>query len=112
MTVSPKRRIALVSNLVTHYRRPLYELLAQRFELDCFFFAESEPYVAPRTAGFDLETGHVSRTELRRVNLLGQPLLPGLARFEPGLARLAGLASAVVVVRTRVVVTLARIACE
>lgn len=80
MTVSPKRRIALVSNLVTHYRRPLFELLAQRFELDCFFFAESEPYVAPRTAGFDLERGHVSRTELRRMNLLGQPLLPGLAR--------------------------------
>ncbi len=67
-----KRRIALITNLCPHYRRPLYELLSDRFVLDCFFFAEPNP-----------PTDHserITHVELSRISLLGQPLLPGLAR--------------------------------
>lgn len=78
VTLSSKRRIALVSNLSPHYRRPLYEVLAQRFDLDCFFFAASEPYFNSLLPAF--VAGEFTRIELRRVNLLGEPLLPGLAR--------------------------------
>ena len=75
---SSKRRIALVSNLSPHYRRPLYELLAQRFDLDCFFFLADEQDANPLTPAH--ETGRFRSIELRHMNLLGQPLLPGLAR--------------------------------
>jgi glycosyltransferase involved in cell wall biosynthesis len=68
--------VALISNLVPHYRRPLYELLAQRFELDCYFFAESEPYwnpLLPANVG-----GEFTQVPMRRIRVLGEPLLPGL----------------------------------
>jgi glycosyltransferase involved in cell wall biosynthesis len=70
--------VALVENLCPHYRRPLFELLARRFELDCFFFASSEPYWNPLLPTF--EKGDFSEVELRRLSILGEPMLPGLAR--------------------------------
>ena len=73
-----KRRVALVSNLCPHYRKPLYELLAQRFELECFFFAESEEYQNPLMSSFEL--GRFTRVDLDRISVFGEPLLPGLAR--------------------------------
>ena len=56
----------------------MYELLAQRFDLDCFFSAETEPYANPLVPAFDL--GNFRRVELRRLNVFGQSVLPGLAR--------------------------------
>lgn len=49
-----------------------------RFQLDCFFFAEmsSDADVLPPT----LEPARLTQVELARIWLLGQPLLPGLAR--------------------------------
>lgn len=76
-TRSPRRRVALITNLCPHYRRPLYEVLAQRFDLDCFFSAETEPYANPLVPAFDL--GEFRRVELRRVSLFGESVLPGLA---------------------------------
>ncbi len=72
-----KRRVALITNMCPHYRRPLFELLARRFDLECFFFAESESYWNPLLPAF--EGGDFRRVQLRRVTLLGEPLLPGLA---------------------------------
>jgi glycosyltransferase involved in cell wall biosynthesis len=76
--VNSQPRVALVSNLCPHYRRPLYELLATRFDLDCFFFAESEPYWNPRLPAF--VDGDFRNVPMRRLHVLGEPLLPGLTR--------------------------------
>jgi glycosyltransferase involved in cell wall biosynthesis len=56
----------------------LYELLAKRVALDCFFFAEREPYWNPLLPA--IETGDFEQVTLRRITLLGEPLLPGLMR--------------------------------
>jgi len=97
VATSGKRRVALVTAYSTHYRDPLYALLARRFELECFFF--SEPPTA-WTAGQErirTERGQAeadgdglvaaaaderafTRIELRRMSVLGQAILPGLAR--------------------------------
>ena len=76
--MSSKRRVALITNLCPHYRRPLFELLAQRFDLDCFFSAETEPYANPLVPAFDL--GDFRRVQLRRMSVFGESVLPGLAR--------------------------------
>jgi len=76
--VPPLRRVALVSNLCPHYRRSLYEVLATRFELECYFFADREPYWNPLLPA--LEHGDFGRVAMRRVKVLGEPLLPGIAR--------------------------------
>jgi glycosyltransferase involved in cell wall biosynthesis len=73
-----RRRIALITNLCPHYRRPLYELLSDRFVLDCFFFAE--PDAPPGSVTTVSYSDRITRVELSRISLLGQPLLPGLAR--------------------------------
>jgi glycosyltransferase involved in cell wall biosynthesis len=77
-TVSTKRRVALVENLCPHYRRPLFELLARRFELECFFFASTEPFWNPLLPTF--EAGDFAQVDLPRRSLLGEPVMPGLAR--------------------------------
>ena len=70
-------RVALISNLCPHYRRPLYEELARRFTLDCFFFAEQEPFWNPLLPA--VEAGDFRHVRMRRMEVLGEPLLPGLA---------------------------------
>jgi glycosyltransferase involved in cell wall biosynthesis len=75
---SRKRRVALVENLCPHYRRPLFELLATRFDLECFFFASSEPYWNPLLPTFD--RGAFVEVDLPRRSVLGEPFMPGLAR--------------------------------
>jgi glycosyltransferase involved in cell wall biosynthesis len=77
-TVSSKRRVALVENICPHYRRPLFEELARRFELECFFFASTEPYWNPLLPSF--ERGNFVEVDLPRRRVLGEPLMPGLAR--------------------------------
>jgi glycosyltransferase involved in cell wall biosynthesis len=71
-------RVALISNMSPHYRRPLYELLAARLDLDCFFFADDEPYWNSAIAAN--VPGAFRRIPMRRLNVLGEPLLPGLVR--------------------------------
>ena len=77
-SVSPKRRVALVTNLCPYYRRPLFELLARRFDLECFFFESSEPYWNPLLASS--AGGDFVEVDLRRRRLLGEPLMPALGR--------------------------------
>ncbi len=70
-------RVALISNLCPHYRRPLYEVLARRFELECYFFATDEEYWNPMLPA--VEAGDFTRVELRPLSVLGEPVLPALA---------------------------------
>ncbi len=87
-------RVALVSNLCPHYRRPLFEALAARVELECFFFAEAEPYWNPLLPAHT--GGSFQQARLRRVTVLGEPLLPGIAarltpaRYDAVVVGLAG----------------------
>jgi glycosyltransferase involved in cell wall biosynthesis len=78
--VSPVRpaRVALISNFCPHYRRPLYEELARRMEMDFFFFSEGGERYWNQRLPIERE-GDFRRVPLRRVQVLGQPLLPGLA---------------------------------
>jgi glycosyltransferase involved in cell wall biosynthesis len=73
-----KRRVALVDNICPHYRRPLFEELARRFDLECFFFATSEPYWNPLLPSF--EGGDFVQVDLPRSQLLGEPVMPTLAK--------------------------------
>jgi glycosyltransferase involved in cell wall biosynthesis len=71
-------RVALISNFCPHYRRPLYEELARRMEMDFYFFSEGdERYWNPRLPVE--QTGAFRRVPLRRVSVAGNPLLPALA---------------------------------
>jgi glycosyltransferase involved in cell wall biosynthesis len=70
-------RVAFITNLCPHYRLPLFDLLAQRFEIDFYFHSEGEErYWSPHLRPI---SGNFRRVPLRRVRVLGQPLLPGLA---------------------------------
>jgi glycosyltransferase involved in cell wall biosynthesis len=77
-TVSSKPRVALVNNICPHYRRPLFELLARRFELECFFFAATESYWNPLLPSF--QAGDFVEVELPRHRVLGEPVMPALAK--------------------------------
>ena len=71
-------RVALISNLCPHYRAPLYEELARRVDLECYFFSEGEEYwnpLLPTSVGGAFRRGH-----LRRRRVLGEPVMPGLAQ--------------------------------
>jgi glycosyltransferase involved in cell wall biosynthesis len=76
--VSPRRRVALVTNSCPHYRRPLFEVLARRFALECFFFAATEPYWNPLLPSF--VPGDFPHVDLPRRRVLGEPVIPTLAR--------------------------------
>src|SRR3954447_21495150 len=70
-------RIAFVTNLCPHYRRPLYELLGRQHEVDFYFAATGgERYFNAR---LDHVNGDFTTIDLKRISLLGEPLLPGLA---------------------------------
>ena len=83
MMPSRKRRVALVTNLSPHYRRLFFEVLAYRFDLECYVFAATEPYWNPLLPAH--VAGDFRQIQLRRVTVLGEPVLPGLARrLTPG----------------------------
>jgi glycosyltransferase involved in cell wall biosynthesis len=69
-------RVAFITNLCPYYRRPLYELIARRFETTFFFFSKGEE----RYLGSALkhEPGGLPVREVRRVVIAGNPLLVGL----------------------------------
>ena len=70
-------RVAFITNLCPHYRRPLFELLAQRFDIDFYFHSVGDERYWSRQ--LQATSGSFTQVELRRIRLLGQPLLPGLA---------------------------------
>lgn len=73
-----RRRIAFIDYFPTHYRRRLYERLAEKAEVDFYFFAdERERYwnkKIPLAVG-----GDYRRVELRKWRLLNQAVMPGIA---------------------------------
>jgi glycosyltransferase involved in cell wall biosynthesis len=71
-------RVALITNLAPHYRRPLYERLASRHTVDFYFFAsEGERYFS---SDLSHQGGELPIVDLPRYRVLGEPLMPGLAR--------------------------------
>jgi hypothetical protein len=69
--------VAFITNVCPHYRRPLYELLAQRLDVDFYFFSEGrERYISDT---LPLEHGAFRTCPLRRVSVLGEPFTPGIA---------------------------------
>ena len=73
-----KPRVAFITNLCPYYRRPLYELLADRMETTFFFFSEGrEAYLGSAVRH---DPGSLPFHDLRRISIAGQPLLIGLAK--------------------------------
>jgi glycosyltransferase involved in cell wall biosynthesis len=73
-----RRRVAFIDYFATHYRRRLYEELADRMEVDFYFFADQrERYWNRRIPLVDV--GDFRRVELRRYRIAGQAVMPGAA---------------------------------
>jgi glycosyltransferase involved in cell wall biosynthesis len=71
-------RVAFVTTFCSHYRRPLFELLARRFEVDFYFQSTgAERYWNPELAAV---SGEFRVVPSRRLSPGGQPFLPGIAR--------------------------------
>jgi glycosyltransferase involved in cell wall biosynthesis len=70
-------RVAFITNLAPHYRRPFYERLASRHEIDYFFFSQGEWYL---NSNLPHQAGAFRTPAVRSYRVLGQPLMPGLAR--------------------------------
>ncbi|MET0167294.1 MAG: glycosyltransferase family 4 protein [Vicinamibacterales bacterium] len=69
-------RLAFITNLCPYYRRPLFEVLGQRFNTSFFFFSEGEErYLGPTLKH---EPGGLPVRNVRRVSIAGSPLLVGL----------------------------------
>src|SRR4051794_5525567 len=72
-------RVAFVTNLAPHYRRPFYERLARRHEVDYFFASmEGEWYF---NSNLKHQTGDFNTPSVKSNRILGQPIMPGLARI-------------------------------
>jgi glycosyltransferase involved in cell wall biosynthesis len=73
-----RTRVAFVTNLCPYYRRPLFELLARRFDTSFFFFSKgNEHYLG---SALKHEPGSLPVREVKRVVIAGNPLLIGLHR--------------------------------
>ena len=72
-------RVAFVDYFATHYRRRLYEELAQRMDVDFYFFADERERYWNRKIPL-VRDGAFRRVELRRVRVLGQSFMPGIVR--------------------------------
>jgi glycosyltransferase involved in cell wall biosynthesis len=71
-------RVAFITNLAPHYRRPLYERLARRHEVDYFFASmEGEWYF---NSNLKHQHGDFNTPPVRSYRILGHPLMPGLVR--------------------------------
>jgi glycosyltransferase involved in cell wall biosynthesis len=71
-------RIAFIDYFPTHYRRRLYEEIADRIDADFYFFSDqrerwSNPNI-PHAPG-----GNYRRVDLPRYRLAGQSIMPGIA---------------------------------
>jgi glycosyltransferase involved in cell wall biosynthesis len=74
-----RRRVAFIDYFATHYRRRLYEELADRMEVDFYFFADERERYWNRRIPL-VAAGDFRRIELRRYRVAGEPVMPGLAR--------------------------------
>src|SRR5947209_17085073 len=52
-TSAPSMAIAILTPLVAPYRRPFYERLAERYDIEVLSYGGGERYVPPWFAGFD-----------------------------------------------------------
>jgi glycosyltransferase involved in cell wall biosynthesis len=75
--MSAQRRVAFVTNLAPHYRRPLFELLAERHDVDFVFFSSGEE---PYLSGNLVYGAEVEEVRPRTLRVAGQAWQPGLAR--------------------------------
>jgi glycosyltransferase involved in cell wall biosynthesis len=72
------RRIAFINYFCPHYRLRLFEEVARRMETDFYFFADERERYWNRKIPL-VRDGRFRRVELRRVRVLGQALMPGIA---------------------------------
>jgi glycosyltransferase involved in cell wall biosynthesis len=73
-----RRRVAFIDYFATHYRRRLYEELAERMEVDFYFFADQRERYWNRRIPL-VDGGDFRRVELRRLRIGGQSVMPGAA---------------------------------
>ena len=78
-----RRRIAFIDYFATHYRKRLYEELARRMDVDFYFFADERERYWNRRIPLVRE-GAFRRVELPRYRLVGQAVMPGVARAIAG----------------------------
>ena len=72
-----RRRVAFVDYFCPHYRRPLFEELARRMEMDFYFFSDSrDKWWNSRLP--TVEDGDFRRIALRRYRIGGEPFIPAL----------------------------------
>jgi glycosyltransferase involved in cell wall biosynthesis len=72
-----RRRIAFIDYFATHYRKRLYEELAERMEADFYFFADEREHFWNRRIPL-VEDGDFRRVQRRRFRIAGEPVMPGL----------------------------------
>lgn len=78
-----RRRVAFVDYFPTHYRQRLYEALAERMEVDFYFFADERERFWNRKIPL-ARSGDYRRVELSRYRVANQAVMPGLAlRLRP-----------------------------
>jgi glycosyltransferase involved in cell wall biosynthesis len=78
-----RRRIAFIDYFPTHYRRRLYEELAERMEVDFYFFADERERYWNRKIPLVRE-GEFRRVDLRRFRVGGNSVMPGVVpRLRP-----------------------------
>jgi glycosyltransferase involved in cell wall biosynthesis len=73
-----RRRVAFIDYFATHYRRRLYEELAERMEVDFYFYADQRERYWNRRIPL-VDAGDFRRVELRRFRIAGQSVMPGAA---------------------------------
>ena len=72
-----RRRVAFVDYFCPHYRRPLFEELARRMEMDFYFFSDArDKWWNSRLP--TIEDGDFRRIALRRYRIAGEPFVPSL----------------------------------
>ena len=72
-----RRRVAFVDYFCPHYRRPLFEELARRMEMDFYFFSDArDKWWNSRLP--TIEDGDFRRIALRRYRIAGEPFVPTL----------------------------------
>lgn len=74
-----RRRIAFIDYFPTHYRRRLYERLAEKAEVDFYFFADERERYWNKKIPLAVE-GDYRRAELWKCRLMDQAVMPGITR--------------------------------
>lgn len=75
---SQRRRVALVTNFCQYYRVPLFERLAQLYDLELFFFSPGdEPYWLPEHG---VARGNFLQHDVPGYRILGTSINPALVR--------------------------------